>query len=144
MNNEKREHLLENAMAEVRKAKEEIEKLKKLKIKAQADVTAARKSNDINKSMNELDFKLDSRSELSDYGNKSYWDAKYKSLTLQQGDDQRPFLYEWYIGYQDIREILHEEAIKGSNEKDVYKNLSLLVAGCGNSSLCEDLSMDGE
>jgi hypothetical protein len=53
-------------------------------------------------------------------------------------------LYEWYVSYEEIREILFAE-IKGSPEAEFHvdRNISMLVAGCGNSSLCEDLSRDG-
>ena len=52
-------------------------------------------------------------------------------------------LYEWYVGYEDIKEILQTE-IKGPTKHNLVDgNVSILVAGCGNSSLCEDLSRDG-
>ena len=80
-----------------------------------------------------------------DYGSKSYWDSRYDELFQRQSTEStQSSLYEWYVGYEEIREILFAE-IKGSPEAEfrVDRNISMLVAGCGNSSLCEDLSRDG-
>ena len=83
---------------------------------------------------------------IRDYGSKSYWDSRYDELFQRQSaESPQSSLYEWYLGYEEIREILLNE-IKGSPKdelNDVDRNISMLVAGCGNSSLCEDLSRDG-
>ena len=80
-----------------------------------------------------------------DYGSKSYWDSRYDELFQRQSTEStQSSLYEWYVGYEEIREILLTE-IKGSPEAELHvdRNISMLIAGCGNSSLCEDLSRDG-
>eukprot|EP01060_Flectonema_neradi_P025095 TRINITY_DN33930_c0_g1_i1.p1 TRINITY_DN33930_c0_g1~~TRINITY_DN33930_c0_g1_i1.p1 ORF type:complete len:218 (+),score=51.93 TRINITY_DN33930_c0_g1_i1:35-688(+) len=55
------------------------------------------------------------------YGEKEYWDKRY---TLN------PHPYEWYQGYVELKEVLSAHIQKGSR---------VMVAGCGNSTLGEEM-----
>ncbi|KEP53130.1 S-adenosyl-L-methionine-dependent methyltransferase [Rhizoctonia solani 123E] len=62
------------------------------------------------------------------YEGKDYWDERYQS----EGG-REPF--DWFKTYKDIKEIL-----------EVYiprKNVRILMLGCGNSTLSEDMYQDG-
>ncbi|CAE6466761.1 unnamed protein product [Rhizoctonia solani] len=62
------------------------------------------------------------------YEGKDYWDERYQS---EEG--RQPF--DWFKSYKDIKEIL-----------EVYiprKNVRILMLGCGNSTLSEDMYQDG-
>ena len=48
-------------------------------------------------------------------------------------------LYEWYLSYDEFSSLLLPELSK----KDEYEIGEILVSGCGNSSLCEDLQNSG-
>mmetsp|Transcript_3336 Transcript_3336/g.5190 ORF Transcript_3336/g.5190 Transcript_3336/m.5190 type:complete len:213 (-) Transcript_3336:60-698(-) len=62
---------------------------------------------------------------MAEYGNNSYWDDRYEN-------DPEPF--DWYQRYNELKDILNENAPKESQ---------VLVIGCGNSSLSKDMVSDG-
>lgn len=51
-------------------------------------------------------------------------------------------MYEWYVTYAEIKLKLEEDMKKVAVSGD-HSCLRILVAGCGNSTLCEDLANDG-
>ncbi|CUA70651.1 hypothetical protein RSOLAG22IIIB_04245 [Rhizoctonia solani] len=62
------------------------------------------------------------------YEGKDYWDERYQS---EEG--RQPF--DWFKSYKDIKEVL-----------EVYiprRNVRILMLGCGNSTLSEDMYQDG-
>lgn len=72
------------------------------------------------------------------YGEERYWENRYKSDATGCHSSQE-VLYEWYLPYSDLRLLLKPELDRfgGSSAR-------LLIPGCGNSSLCEDLALDGK
>ncbi|KAH7335418.1 S-adenosyl-L-methionine-dependent methyltransferase [Rhizoctonia solani] len=62
------------------------------------------------------------------YEGKEYWDERYQS---EEG--QQPF--DWFKSYKEIKEIL-EVYIPG-------RDVRILMLGCGNSTLSEDMYQDG-
>ncbi|KAJ9455349.1 Methyltransferase-like protein 13 [Diplonema papillatum] len=58
---------------------------------------------------------------MAHYSNKDYWEARYEA---------NPKPYEWYVGYAALCTVLKKWMRQGSR---------VMVAGCGNSTLCEDL-----
>ncbi|KAF9508164.1 hypothetical protein BS47DRAFT_1303165 [Hydnum rufescens UP504] len=66
------------------------------------------------------------RNEL--YGTSEYWDARYKS----EGPNAS---FDWFKTYAQIRDILLDVIPSRSSK--------ILILGCGNSSLSEDMYLDG-
>ncbi|GMI28519.1 hypothetical protein TeGR_g258 [Tetraparma gracilis] len=62
---------------------------------------------------------------MAQYGKTAYWDERYTK-------DPEPF--DWYQRYSGIRELIAQYIKKEDN---------VLVAGCGNSRLSEDMYEDG-
>ncbi len=66
------------------------------------------------------------------YGEKRYWDSRYA-----QAQNSADTLYEWYLSFLELRHYLFQELSKFG------MSCPLLVTGCGNSTLCEDLLQCG-
>ncbi|GMH52473.1 hypothetical protein TL16_g01238, partial [Triparma laevis f. inornata] len=62
---------------------------------------------------------------MAQYGKTAYWDERYTK-------DPEPF--DWYQRYSGVRDLIAQYIKKEDN---------ILVAGCGNSRLSEDLYEDG-
>ena len=62
---------------------------------------------------------------MAQYGKTSYWDERYTK-------DPEPF--DWYQRYSGIQELV---------QKYVKKDDAVMMAGCGNSRLSEDMFEDG-
>jgi len=62
---------------------------------------------------------------MAQYGKTSYWDERYTK-------DPEPF--DWYQRYSGIQELV---------QKYIKKDDAILMAGCGNSRLSEDMFEDG-
>lgn len=78
----------------------------------------------------------------ADYGDRGYWDRRYES-----GGKPR---YDWYLPYSDMRaELLGEvagvagEGVLDGGRKEARAAVRVLVVGCGNSALSEELHADG-
>ena len=66
------------------------------------------------------------------YADKSFWDKRYV-----EGKCSEDGLYEWYLSFDEWKpHLLSHIAYDERSE-------AVLVAGCGNSGLCEDLSQAG-
>jgi hypothetical protein len=77
--------------------------------------------------------KANSQSEGAAYGEEKYWDQRY-----QGGEVVLEGAYEWYLSFADLKEFLIPEIHRyGSSAR-------VLVSGCGNSSLCENLAQCGQ
>eukprot|EP00602_Paraphysomonas_sp_CaronLab_P007951 CAMPEP_0185035482 /NCGR_PEP_ID=MMETSP1103-20130426/26931_1 /TAXON_ID=36769 /ORGANISM="Paraphysomonas bandaiensis, Strain Caron Lab Isolate" /LENGTH=1068 /DNA_ID=CAMNT_0027572581 /DNA_START=27 /DNA_END=3233 /DNA_ORIENTATION=+ len=119
---------LAEAFKAVKSATAVIEKLKEEQTKAATEVFYAKqqvKSSTINKQSNDQ------------YGNTQYWDQRYEKENEEK-------IYEWYLNFEDIQEILVydlQECMErlGNNLPSNEMIGEILVSGCGNSSLCEDL-----
>ncbi|KAJ1306670.1 hypothetical protein OPQ81_007665 [Rhizoctonia solani] len=62
------------------------------------------------------------------YEGKTYWDERYQSEEGRQS-------FDWFKSYKDIKDIL-ENYIPG-------RDVRILMLGCGNSTLSEDMYQDG-
>lgn len=62
---------------------------------------------------------------MAQYGKTAYWDERYTK-------DPEPF--DWYQRYSGIQELV---------QKYIKKESAVLMAGCGNSRLSEDMLEDG-
>ncbi|PVU95880.1 hypothetical protein BB561_001518 [Smittium simulii] len=63
-----------------------------------------------------------------EYATKQYWDERYSS-------GGKEIIFDWFKRYSDIKELI--------NSVIPEKTLSILMLGCGNSSLSEDMYNDG-
>ncbi|KAI0352160.1 S-adenosyl-L-methionine-dependent methyltransferase [Trametes cingulata] len=63
-----------------------------------------------------------------EYGTKEYWDQRYS----QESDDSS---FDWFKSYSDIAEIIRELVPDKSSR--------ILMLGCGNSTLSQDMYDDG-
>ena len=61
----------------------------------------------------------------ADYGSALYWDERYTRHT-------EPF--EWFYGYSYFKDLVNDA---------IPRQARVMVAGCGNSTFCEDLADDG-
>ena len=65
---------------------------------------------------------------MAQYGQPSYWETRYTK-------DPEPF--DWYQRYSE------NPNLKGTLNKHIAKNASILVPGCGSSRLSEEMFADG-
>uniref|UniRef100_A0A7S0SX50 Methyltransferase domain-containing protein n=1 Tax=Chromulina nebulosa TaxID=96789 RepID=A0A7S0SX50_9STRA len=68
---------------------------------------------------------------MSDYGYSSYWDERY---SYHPNDS-----YDWYQDYSTLKDYLHPYLSKGKNDL----NFEILIPGCGNSTLSEEIYKEG-
>jgi hypothetical protein len=71
-----------------------------------------------------------------DYSDQTYWDNRYKSSTLNKSTEAT---YEWYLSFDVIYKYLKKDLLGLKSIVDC----KFLVPGCGDSTLCEDLSRAG-
>jgi hypothetical protein len=79
-----------------------------------------------------------------EYGDSSYWNDRYQKEGSDPSSgalDGEIDLYEWYIDYPEFYKLLMNDLSRLN--KGQQKSSSIVHAGCGNSSLCEDLYKDG-
>ena len=126
----------------------EIESLKVAQANAAKAVEDARavmrsQSNISSTTNNKASAKNDDKKE-PEYGDSSYWNDRYQ----REGSDPSSgalggeiSLYEWYIDYPEFYKLLVDDLSR--LDKGDQKSSSIVHAGCGNSSLCEDLYKDG-
>ena len=77
-----------------------------------------------------------SSSSASIYGSKAYWDARYATGCVIGANSTRGEVSnEWYVGYDAIAALLSSVGVE--------KTSSILLLGCGTSTLGEDLADDG-
>lgn len=136
---------MQDAINAVNIAKETINKLKISQQAALDDVLKASKSlnNAKDKQKNaEVNNNKTSKSsyDINNYGNEDYWEDRYSSKsTNKDGHDT----YEWYVSFNELKDKLFKDIfISGflpSNKNDKEFNNKILVTGCGNSTICEDL-----
>lgn len=69
----------------------------------------------------------------NDYGAAAYWDARYSSSSSTGGKDGGGF-FDWYQTYPALRPLLRDCLPTSSR---------VLMLGCGNSLLSEDMVKDG-
>ena len=70
---------------------------------------------------------------IEQYGDKHYWESRY-AQTSNSADS----IYEWYLSFTELQPYLVPELTR------LGMSSPLLVTGCGNSTLCEDLLQCGQ
>ena len=127
---------LQEALSSVAAAKAEIAKLTAAAEAARSSYTSCQQS------VAESESKQQATG--NEYGEQSFWEKRYQAsvdtadMPLSSSSCAR--LYEWYLSYDRLRPLLLPslESLECHGGSD-----RILVAGCGNSSLCEDLAADG-
>ncbi|KQK06474.1 EEF1A lysine methyltransferase 4 isoform X2 [Brachypodium distachyon] len=69
-----------------------------------------------------------------DFGAAAYWDARYSSSSHSTGGKDGGGFFDWYQSYQALRPLLRDCVPTSSR---------VLMLGCGNSLLSEDMVKDG-
>ena len=123
---------LQDAMAALKEAQGSIEQLRRAKEEAAAQVLRA------SGAVAEAQRTEDSGAVPETYGEERYWEQRYQRDAAALAPSDNKILYEWYLPYSALSGlILPELQRRGGFHSRV------LVPGCGNSSLCEDLAIDG-
>jgi hypothetical protein len=89
------------------------------------------------------------------YSEKAFWDERYDSKTAKPSSDsaapvnstndaataasEEVDVYEWYVPFESIKDRLLADL--GTSPKQLGR--TILLPGCGNSCLGEDLAMNG-
>ena len=82
------------------------------------------------------------------YGQKEFWEKRYnkegnikesKDKEHNENSDVNTPLYEWYLSFDEFSSLLLPEL----SQIGEFEDSKILVSGCGNSSLCEDLQNSG-
>lgn len=110
---------MEAALRELQAAKEEIERLKKVRDDAQRDLVRARELTD---------------STPPQYGDKTYWQQRYEHVDSNANKEDDT--YEWYASYEMLKDLI-SASISRCSDKTMP---SVLISGCGNSKLGEKLA----
>ena len=122
---------LDDAFTALREAQRSIDTLRHAKEEAAKEVYQA------NEAVKEAEK---GKSGEKSYGEEKYWENRYQKDIANSGSVLvKDVLYEWYLPYSDIRSLLMPELVR-------YGGVGIariLVPGCGNSSLCEDMMKDG-
>lgn len=71
---------------------------------------------------------------MAGFGEREYWEATYRGYRSRE--DFNGFRYDWYVAYDDIKEILGVYLSKDKNDR-------IMHFGCGNSALAERLWKQG-
>jgi len=138
----------DEAQFELKKVQEEVERLRIERLRAVEDVSVALQQQNLSKQYVYLKcfhFIFNSsysstEAKASDYGELSFWESRYVQNESEFERKPRSDLYEWYLDYADFKDLLARDIMS----LDTLKSSVILVAGCGNSELCEDLYRDGE
>ncbi len=78
-----------------------------------------------------------------EYHSKEYWDARYQNDDISCPDSENiGEYYEWYVSFQTVSSMVAREitALKAAN---LENKCSVMVPGCGNSLLGEELMQCG-
>lgn len=77
----------------------------------------------------------DSRRNSDHYSEKDFWDKRYEADIST---------YEWYVSFENIKKQLLLDLRKCDSRLAIRNPpLKIMVSGCGNSTLCEDLWREG-
>jgi SAM-dependent methyltransferase len=68
-----------------------------------------------------------------DFGSVEYWDNRY---TEERGENGARYTFDWYVPYANIQEVAENFATEDKSDK-------VLVVGCGNSMVMEDMYESG-
>jgi SAM-dependent methyltransferase len=68
-----------------------------------------------------------------DFGSVAYWEQRYEEQRHASGKN---FTFDWYVPYANIQEVTENFATEDKSDK-------VLVVGCGNSMLIEDMYETG-
>lgn len=114
----------------------EIEALKKAQVQAQKAVANAREA------IKKTDGDNKKGTEKPKYGESDYWEERYAAKddkTAPKSTSSDEGLYEWYINFDEFQELFVPDLATHS----LPAKSSIMVAGNGNSSFCEDLYKNG-
>ena len=119
---------IKDALTAVQMAKNKINHMKEEQEKAAREVKQARVEVEKSKiDKNKNDF----------YADESFWEKRYQEDKRGQKSTDSE-IYEWYLNFDEIKSLLVPDIVNARKEV-ANATGDVLVAGCGNSSMCEDL-----
>lgn len=74
---------------------------------------------------------------VADFTSEKYWDEFFLTLPNRK----QPF--EWYADWKDFKNLVFRQLLTNGIEIKHIKDLAVLVIGCGNSTLSEQLVDSG-
>lgn len=130
---------MNDAFAAVKMATNSINQMKEEQKRAAEQLKAARaavEKSKLDKSNNDL------------YADVNFWEKRYQDEASASSSTTTE-IYEWYLDFSEIVTMLKpdiedaRETIAATGGLNTVTVGEVLVAGCGNSSMCEDLHMAG-
>jgi len=123
---------LEEAQAALREAQKALEAIRVQQQSSAEAVKLATRERDAAVAAKEGAGALSGETGKADeYGDEKFWEQRYKKRS-SQGEG----MYEWYLSFDELRELILADLTPLGSKRDV----TILVPGCGDSSLCEDLA----
>lgn len=123
---------LQDAMAALKEAQGSIDLLRRAKDEAAAQVLQA------SGAVADAQRTEGGEGGPESYGEEQYWEQRYRRDASVLAPSDEEILYEWYLPYSALAGLIRPEL-----ERRGGFHSRVLVPGCGNSSLCEDLATDG-
>ena len=75
------------------------------------------------------------------YADVNFWEKRYKDEANNNSNSkaQTTDIYEWYLDFEELQTLLLPDITRARKLSAGQDEAEVLVAGCGNSSMCEDL-----
>ena len=123
---------MNDAFAAVKMATNSINEMKAEQERAAANLKLARaevERSKVDKSNNDL------------YADVNFWEKRYKDEANNNSNSkaQTTDIYEWYLDFEELQTLLLPDITRARKLSAGQDEAEVLVAGCGNSSMCEDL-----
>lgn len=134
-----KKRLVDEAQAALEEARMAVAKLRE---QQEAASIAAAKALEVVRSTEKEQQRL--KELTSKYSDSTFWEKRYKdahaaSMQGKTADGVLAPTYEWYVSLKDVSHLVLKDI--GTSPREFSS--SVLVPGCGNSTLCEDLIASG-
>lgn len=73
---------------------------------------------------------------IPNYSDKSYWESRYANDN-QSGNEKNDDHFDWYLDFDSYKNFLLKEM--AATRRTPSQKLHVMVPGCGDSLLCEDI-----
>lgn len=83
-------------------------------------------------------FRENVQKSIPNYSDKDYWESRYAN---DEATDAKEESFDWYLDYAAFQSFLRQEM--AATRRTPAQELRVLVPGCGDSLLCEDLVTQG-
>jgi len=124
---------------------EEARKLMEQQKQAMADMQAAQKEAQraVIQARVELARSKQEHKGKDEYGDENFWEKRYQEESEKCRDKEGDIdTYEWYLTFEQMRPLLARD-LDTALRRASADACKIVVSGCGNSTLCEDLHAAG-